>query len=408
MVRGLTDIAIKHLRAGQVRREIPDRAARGLYLIIEPSGFKSFATRCRINGKPAKISHGNVPLSVARKLHADVLHEIKEGRDPRVAKQQARTKRRAIEADTFAAIVERYFQIVCGLKRDGDKLTFNDNHRTAGRRLADLERLVLPILGNRPITLIKRSEVVALLDKIQLDNGPVMADRTLGVMRSIFNWHAARSDDYRSPLVKGMARTKVGERERRRVLTDDEICKVWNTNAEGPFPALIKFLLLTGARRDEAARMTWSEIKSGDWRLPATRNKTKLDLIRPLSAATLAVIESQRRDDDSRYVFTTNGKTPFSVFSRFKINFDSVTGTSGWTLHDLRRTARSLMSRAGVNDHHAERCLGHVIGGVKGVYDRHHYQPEMKHAYEALATLIERIVNPPKGNVTSLRKKKPA
>ena len=180
MVRGLTDIAIKHLRAGQVRREIPDRAARGLYLIIEPSGFKSFATRCRINGKPAKISHGNVPLSVARKLHADVLHEIKEGRDPRVAKQQARTKRRAIEADTFAAIVERYFQIVCGLKRDGDKLTFNDNHRTAGRRLADLERLVLPILGNRPITLIKRSEVVALLDKIQLDNGPVMADRTLG------------------------------------------------------------------------------------------------------------------------------------------------------------------------------------------------------------------------------------
>src|SRR6516165_7544366 len=208
MVRGLTDIAIKHLRAGPVRREIPDKAARGLYLIIQPSGFKGFATRCEINGQSAKISHGNVSLSVARKLHADVLHEVKERRDPRVAKQQARATRRAIEADTYAAIVEKYFQIECGLKRDGDKLTFNGKHRTAGRRLADLERLVLPVLGNRPITLIKRSDVVALLDKIQLDNGPVMADRTLGVMRSIFNWHAARSDDYRSPLVKGMARTK--------------------------------------------------------------------------------------------------------------------------------------------------------------------------------------------------------
>src|SRR5262245_39402917 len=100
MVRGLTDIAIRHMRAGDKRREIPDKAARGLYLIIEPSGFKSFASRPTINGKSAKISHGNVPLSVARKLHADVLHEVKEGRDPRIAKQRARATRRAIEADS--------------------------------------------------------------------------------------------------------------------------------------------------------------------------------------------------------------------------------------------------------------------------------------------------------------------
>jgi integrase len=387
MVRGLTDIAIKHLRAGAVRREIPDKL--GLYLIIEPSGFKSFATRTRIAGKPVKISHGNISLSVARKLHTDALHEIKEGRDPRVAKLAGKAHRRAVQADTFAAMVELYFRL------EGDK------HRTAHRRRADLERLVIPTLGRRPITLIKRSEIVAVLDKIEMQNGPVMADRTLGMLRRLFNWHSARADDFRSPIVKGMARHKAVKRER--ILTDDEIRKIW-VDAPGPFPALVKFLLLTGARRDEAAKMTWGEVVDGTWELPAARNKTKLDLCRPLSAAATAVIESQRGASD--YVFTANGKSGFSDFGRAKAAFDAATGTSGWTIHDVRRTSRSLMSRAGVDRDHAERCLGHVIPGVEGIYNRHHYQPEMQHAYDLLAGLLQRIINPPEGNVTQLRKKR--
>ena len=403
MARGLTDIAIRNLKPGAARREVPDPAARGLYCIIEPSGFKSFAVRFRFNGKPRKLSLGNISLSAARKAAADALHEVQQGRDPTAAKKQARAKRRAIEADTFAAIVERYFQVECGLKRNGDRLTFSVKHRTAARRLADLERLVLPVLGKRPVSEIRRSEVVAMLDTIELEHGPVMADRTLGYVRRIFNWHAARSDDFRSPVVRGMTRIKASETARQRILTDDEIRKVW-LDAEGPFLALIKFLLLTGARREEAAQMTWDEVKDGIWELPGERNKTKLPLARPLSSKALEVIESQRRNG-SAYVFTNNGKTAFQDFSRSKKKFDAATGVSNYVLHDLRRTARSLMSRAGVNDHHAERCLGHVIGGVKGVYDRHHYRPEMQRAYDALAALIERIASPPRGNVTSLRKK---
>ena len=79
------------------------------------------------------------------------------------------------------------------------------------------------------------------------------------------------------------------------------------------------------------------------------------------------------------------------------------TQTTGWTLHDLRRTARSLMSRAGVQGDHAEQCLGHIIPGVRGVYDRHEYRREKAEAYEALALLIERILNPAPANVTQLR-----
>jgi hypothetical protein len=85
---------------------------------------------------------------------------------------------------------------------------------------------------------------------------------------------------------------------------------------------------------------------------------------------------------------------------RVKRRFDKATGPiPQWQLHDLRRTARSLLSRAGVLPHHAERCLGHIIRGVEGIYDRHSYHAEMLHAYEALASQIERIVNPPAGNV---------
>ena len=83
--------------------------------------------------------------------------------------------------------------------------------------------------------------------------------------------------------------------------------------------------------------------------------------------------------------------------------FDQLSGVSGWRLHDLRRTARTLMSRAGVPTDIAKRCLGHVIGGVRGVYDRHQYVEEMRHAFEALvAAQIERIVNPPGDNVVVL------
>jgi integrase len=65
----------------------------------------------------------------------------------------------------------------------------------------------------------------------------------------------------------------------------------------------------------------------------------------------------------------------------------------GWRLHDLRRTARSLMSRAGVSSDIAERVLGHVIPGVAGVYDRHNYVPEKRDALNTLSGLMLTIVN---------------
>jgi integrase len=91
-------------------------------------------------------------------------------------------------------------------------------------------------------------------------------------------------------------------------------------------------------------------------------------------------------------VFTTTGRTPISGFSKAKAAIDRASGVTGWRLHDLRRTARSLMSRTGVSSEIAERVLGHAIPGVAGVYDRHSYVSEKRDALLKLAAEIARIV----------------
>ncbi len=138
--------------------------------------------------------------------------------------------------------------------------------------------------------------------------------------------------------------------------------------------------------------MEWSEITNGDWTLPAARNKTAQDFVRPLSGAAQTVLDPLPRR--GTWVFTRSGTAALGGFSLLKTDFDNACAVNGWTLHDLRRTARSLMSRAGVPSDHAERCLGHVIGGVRGVYDRFEYLEEKRLAFEALASLIARIVDP--------------
>jgi integrase len=402
MTKLLTDIAIRNLKAAAKRREIPD--GKGLYVVVHPSGKTSYAVRYRFGGKPRKLTlPGGLSLKAARKVAGDALYEVDQGRDPILAKQAAEGARRQAADNTFEAVAEEY------LKREGGRL------RSAGERGKVLGRLVYPTLGARPIAEIRRSEIIQLLDKIEggelrnkkgkaIKGGAVMADRTLALIRRILNWHATRSDDFRTPIVRGMARVKPKERQRKRVLSDDELRAVWNTAQAGigPFECLVQFLLLTVARRNEGANMAREELAETDWTLPAIRNKTKVDLVRPMSPAAQAVLARTPKLADCDFVFSTDGQHPISGFSKFKKDFDKDCGVKGWTLHDLRRTGRTLMSRAGVPSDHAELCLGHVIGGVRETYNRYEYHSEKQRAYEALAAQIERIVDPQQ-NVVSLR-----
>jgi integrase len=293
--------------------------------------------------------------------------------------------------------------------------------KSADQYASTFRRLVAPDIGDLPVFgegRLRRSHIVDMLDEIEDESGPVMADRTLAYLRKGFNWFAARNEDFTNPIVKGIR--KVGSNARDRILSDEELRDLWAAmdvvqNVPACYPRFVKALLLTTTRRTEAAQMRTSELDGNDWTIPAERYKTGIDHLIPLSEPARALIGEKPAgvNGNSWFVFSnTHGAKGFSGFSKAKRELDKaiakVRAGAGrddpmphWVLHDLRRTGRSLMSRAGVPADHAERCLGHVIGGVRGVYDRYAYRDEKRVAFEKLASLVALILNP-QPNVTPM------
>jgi integrase len=278
------------------------------------------------------------------------------------------------------------------MKRDAhDKATFTDKGklRSAPYRLKFFERVVYPDkMAGRPIQEIKRSELVKLLDGIEDERGAQAAHQALAFLSRLFSWYASRNDDFRSPIVRGMARVKPRERARKRVLNDEEIRDVWTAldrNFQIPmcFKKLVRILLLTAVRRTEAARMAWHEMEhlrrddfEGDvWTCPAARMKGKVDHAVSLTPAVWDIIGERMNGTKARpFVFSTSdGKMPFSGYSKAKRALNGTIGElrkaegrgpmPSWQLRDLRRTAKTLMQRA---TRHLRTRLGARDPGSRG------------------------------------------
>jgi integrase len=241
---------------------------------------------------------------------------------------------------------------------------------------------------------------------------PVTANRLLAVLGALMNWYQLqRGSGFTSPIVRGMAPTE--ERARDRILSDDELRVIWHVAGKmGTFGRIVRMLLLTGARKGEIATMRHSQIGAdGIWALPGERTKNHTPLFLPLPQEARDLITTQGRVDEQDIVFSIGGKCEFRNWGHNKADFDKrvyrrlraqarangkdpdeVKPLSNWRLHDLRRTARSLMSRAKVRSDHAERVLNHKIAGVGAVYDRHSYEDEKRDALERLAALLSQIV----------------
>jgi integrase len=414
----------RRLHGKPILTEISDAQAKGLRLLVHPTGSKAWIVRFRVNGRSRKLTLGPVAalrkgdpnpegaltLAIARIKAAEVQARVEHGHDPaaeKLAYAQQQQQQQDASAMTFEAVASAYYARMAKEK---------PNVRSGDRQLADLERWVFPTLGKRPITSIKRSDVVRLLDTISTERGPTAADAALALIGKVMTDHSRRDDNYQSVIVRGMRKTSTKERARDRVLIGpsgdhefDELRAIWKAASEdGVFGAFVKFLLLTAARRNEAALMTWGEIGNGNgmvWTLPAARNKAKVELIRPLSKAAQQVLATLPRGEPDELVFQGDGRRVIANLDPMKKAFDKQCGIEeGWTLHDLRRTARTLLSRARINSDHAERCLGHVIRGVRGVYDKHEFFDEKKHAFEALATLIGTITAPQDSRVIPMHR----
>jgi integrase len=365
-----------------------DRDLRGFGLQVTTAGHRSFVVQYRHGRTSRRMAIDRVlTLDQARKRARVLLGQVANGADPLAERRKAA----AAAGNTLRSICEEYLGREA--KRKDGKL------RSLDQRRAMLERLVYPHpIAARPIDDIKRSDLVRLLDKVDDERGASMADHVLAILRRIMVWHMSRSDDFRSPIVRGMARTSPKKRARERTLTDEELRAIWRTadDLRTPFARMLQFILLTAVRRNEAARMDRSEISGTEWVIPAARFKGKRDFLVPLTPAALVVLGALPVIGNAEHgpVFTSDGMRPLGGFGKPKAAFDRLCGASGWTIHDLRRTARTLMSRAGVDKDHSERVLGHAIAGVRGVYDRHEFAVEKRRALEALAGLIARILDP--------------
>jgi integrase len=369
-----------------------------LVLVVSYGGAKTFRVLTYINGKPVTRKLGTYP-------HMSLAEAKKQARayfdNPQAFREQA-------ETGTFKQVAEDWF------KRHVEKQGILSAYEI--RR--QLDKYVYPKWASTKFLDIRRGQVVALLDHVEDNSSAAMADGVLATVRAIMTWYQARHEDYVSPIVRGMHRNKT-KKARARILTDNEIRRVWEAAAEcGTFGALVKTLLLTAQRKEKVTTMRWDDLADGVWTIRSEQREKGTAGSLQLPPLALAVIDDQaqhRRLASNPYVFPGNlrgrprsheknpGPPTFNSFSRAKRDLDVKLGdVPGWVLHDLRRTARSLMARAGVRPDIAERVLGHAIAGVEGVYDRHSYADEKADALNRLAALVETITNPPSGNVVPL------
>jgi integrase len=370
---------------------------RGFGVRVTAAGARAFVLNYRHQGRERRFTIGRFPdWSVVRAVREarDLRQRADRGENPLAVKALP------VEPKTVNDVLSEF---VARHVRNKDRPL-----RTADEYESAFDRLVRPAIGKIAIYELRRSDVAKMLDGIEDANGPVMAHRARAYFRKALGWYAERDDQFNinSAIVRVAPRSK--DRARTRVLSDFEIRAIWKASDEfGVFGALVRTLFLTAQRRDEVARMTYSEI--GDdviWTIPPERYKTKKPNHVPLSKQALATIHAQPKTSSSDYVFASSANTPFSGFSKNKAALDKVVLAARdkeanqvhyqavtWRLHDLRRTAKTLMQRAGVRPDISERVLGHVISGVEGTYDRYAYVDEKRDALEKLAAIVERIVS---------------
>ena len=395
----LTDLGVGKLKPPTERsyENHYDAKQPGLVLRVNRKGSKVWHGVFYVGGKPGTRRLGRFPKLGVKQAR-------KEAEKLRASPPD---RRRMENEETFQSVAENFMQryVVAEMKL-----------RSQPQIERIFNRYIFPRWKDRPFRELRRTDVTKLMDEIADQNGKRQADMCLAVISKLTNWYQSRNDEYTSPVVRGMRRSNGTKRDR--ILNDDEIRAVWKACDEmGTFGAMVKVLLLSAQRRDKVGTMQWDDVVSIDrddvkdriWKIrKEDREKPHAgSLILP--PIVLAIIDAQPRLMDNPYVFPAgHGQGPFNSYSQRKAEFDKLLpGTMPpWVLHDLRRTAKSLMSRADVRPDISERVLGHAIAGVEGVYDRHDYNDQKGEALKRLASLVEKILNPPADNVVTMQGRK--
>jgi integrase len=396
MRKTLTVKAIESLPAaeGGKRYDVLDAVVPGFGVRVMATGRKSYFLLARFPGQKNPTRRtiapvGRIELSKARETARGWLSELVTGVDP--------AKRAVEQALDIAQSASKSFESIC--TEFLEKHVRRQGLRSAKETARIINRELLPHWKERAFEDIRRSDVSALLDQIQ-ERAPVQADRTLAVISKMCNWYAARSDEYVSPIVRGMRRSDARSRKRVRILDASEIRIFWGASSgQGVFGAFVQFALLTGQRRAKVSGLRWADIDTdGIWHIPSEDGEKANAKTLKLPAFALSVLDSLRQPSTGDFVFSENGTASINGFSKSKMRLDcAMEELAGkpvphWVVHDLRRTAKSLMAKCRVPRDISERVLGHAIPGVEGVYDQYDYFDEKTEALEKLSAMVAEIV----------------
>jgi integrase len=346
--------------------------------------------------------HGRVTPDEARRLARKAAGLVADGQDPLQIRQASIAEaQRAASEQTLDDLLDSFLADYV----DQKKL------RTAREIRSAIDRLARPLIGQKLLREIKRKDIVEMCDAIAKATSDRQADLVLAYVRKAFNWHASRSDeDFISPITPGMSRLKPRESMRQRVLGDDEIRDIWAalSHVHPVYAAVIRGLLYSGTRLNEIGSLAYEEIGAEAIVIPAERMKSGIAHAIPLTPALRALIETQHEKEKppkgAKYVFwgRKSGKTPFQGWSAQKEKLDAAVQRIRtdrqaqpmipWRHHDLRRTARTLMSRAGIQSDIAERVLDHSIPGIRKVYDIYDYFSEKQEALLRYQDFLTNII----------------
>jgi len=383
------------------RTDFQDELVRGLWFRVSPSGARTWNvvyTR-ESDGRKQRVKLGRFPamsLEKARTGALKIVTAVSEGEDP---SSKRKAQKRAITVEELGAVyIEKY------AKRS--KKTWAED-----QRLLKVE--VYPAIGRMKAEAVKRRDVLDIIEA-KADAGFIaQSTQILAVVRKMFNW-AVDGDYIQSSPASGIKpRGKAVKRDR--VLSDDEVRRVWKAISEAslsdPTKDVFRLLFLTGQRSGEVCGITRGEIDldKATWTLPASRTKNGLAHVVPLSDPALAIIRAaiERVDDHPDAALFSRVGAPIesnAVAKAARLKLQVVSET--WTPHDIRRTVATGMAGQGIAPHIVEATLNHVSGfraGVAGIYNRNQYEPEKRQALTRWADQLDAIVSEQTATVVPIK-----
>ena len=411
----LTDAAVDKIKSTDKRQEIPDSLTVGLYLVVQPTGRKSWQVRYRTPTVQRRMTLGAYPLlslKDARTRARDALLAAYDGKDPAAEKKATKAAKldaQLSERDLVKTHLDRFHKRHLSTLKSGD------------HAWRFLERFVLPAWGDRDIHTITKRDLIDLLDEIADSGRMTTANRVFAHTRKFLKWCVKRDVLTASPAADVEPPAK--ETARDRFLSDDEIRWFWKAcdRVGQPWGPMAKLLLLTGQRLNEVAQMTDGEINGDTWHLSNDRTKNGLAQDVPLSDAASAVLSDvDRIKGEGGYVFTTTGDSAVQGFHKGKAHIAAAMEVIAkedagqaveiphWTFHDLRRIAATGLARLAIPVRVTEAVLNHVSGtggGIVAVYQRYDYADEKRDALEAWGRYVTTLVEGGADNVIRLEVK---